>query len=178
MDSFITILLSLCFSLLFASSALHKLRDLPTFAAIVADYRLISSSASVPLAWACALFELALCIGWLIPALTQEAAFSTAILLAGYTGAISLNLLRGRVHISCGCGGSSDQLLSWHLVARNSVLILAALACLVPFTPRVLPVYEWIAVGAATSALTLLYLAYAKIRSNAVAIELWVGKDD
>ena len=178
MDSFVTILLSLCFSLLFASSALHKLQDLPTFAAIVADYRLLSPSVSVPIAWGAALLELALCLGWLIPGLTQVSALCTAILLAGYAGAIGLNLLRGRVHISCGCGGSSDQLLSWHLVARNSVLIVAALACFVPFTPRVLPVYEWLAAGFATAALSLLYLTYTQIRSNAVAIELWVGNDD
>lgn len=56
------------------------------------------------------------------------AAFGAGILLLMYSIAITVNLLRGRNHISCGCGGmAGDHMLSWWLVARNLFLLCGAL---------------------------------------------------
>ncbi|MBJ6950286.1 hypothetical protein JG666_23760, partial [Vibrio cholerae] len=42
------------------------------------------------------------------------------LLLLVYSVAISINLLRGRKEISCGCGGVlGNHKLSWMLVVRN-----------------------------------------------------------
>lgn len=54
--------------------------------------------------------------------LTAAAIFLTFVL------AISINLLRGRNEVSCGCFGGRSDNISWHLVARN--LALASLAWL------------------------------------------------
>lgn len=57
-----------------------------------------------------------------------HAAIGAGILLLMYSIAIAINLLRGRNHISCGCGGlAGDQVLSWWLVARNILLFASAL---------------------------------------------------
>ena len=49
-------------------------------------------------------------------------------LLGVVTGAVIVNLLRGRTDLDCGCGGAGgDQRLSWGLVLRNALLA-AALA--------------------------------------------------
>jgi hypothetical protein len=43
-------------------------------------------------------------------------------LFALYGAAITINLLRGRQHIDCGCGGDGTP-ISWGLVLRNAVLL-------------------------------------------------------
>ena len=64
------------------------------------------------------------------------AAFASAALFAAYTGAIAINLQRGRIHIDCGCGmarlAGRDQQLSWGLVVRNTLLMAAALVATMP----------------------------------------------
>lgn len=70
----------------------------------------------------------------LIPATGVHGFAIMLALLLTYSAGISINLLRGRRDIDCGCNGPADkQLLSWWLVARN--LIFAGLAGLAMQAP-------------------------------------------
>ena len=50
-----------------------------------------------------------------------------ALLLCLYTGAIAVNLGRGRTAIDCGCGGQATPLSGW-LLTRNGLLLCLAWA--------------------------------------------------
>lgn len=112
------------FALLLGVASWRKLRGLRGFEAVLADYRLVPRSLLRWAAVAIACCEGALAGVWLVtpwlPATTIIAGFGTALLMTVYGGAITLNLLRGRSWIDCGCGGGGQ--LSWILVVRNLVL--------------------------------------------------------
>ena len=50
------------------------------------------------------------------------AAIAAISLFAVFGGAVAINLMRGRLGISCGCFGANESRISWLLVARNCVL--------------------------------------------------------
>jgi hypothetical protein len=149
-------------ALLFAASALAKLRDPAGFAAAVAGYRLLPERLARPVAAAFVAAELALAGALCAPALRATAAFGAAGLLLLYAFAIAWNLARGRRDIDCGCGGpfgGGRQPLSEALVVRNLVLAAAALAGALPLGPRALGWLDlWTALAAVASA-SLLYVA-------------------
>lgn len=100
-------------------AALHKLRFSGEFIGALAGYRLLPPAA--------------LGIWWIVPLLEMlavvEILFSQGqsrwlalALFALYGAAITINLLRGRQHIDCGCGGDGTP-ISWGLVLRNAVLL-------------------------------------------------------
>ena len=87
-------------------AALHKLRFSGEFIGALAGYRLLPPAA--------------LGIWWIVPLLEMlavvEILFSQGqsrwlalALFALYGAAITINLLRGRQHIDCGCGGDGTQ---------------------------------------------------------------------
>jgi hypothetical protein len=152
------------------------------FRAVLLDYRLLPA-ALVPLAaWTVAAAELLIGMLWFaggtVPALVTASA--TAALLATYALAVAINLLRGRVHISCGCGlsGSGNERLSWALVWRNGVLVLAAIAAAVPATTRELQWLDYVTLLAALGAITLIYVGSAQLLGNAAAIGTWRNARD
>jgi Methylamine utilisation protein MauE len=114
---------------------------------------------------------------WLVPVLgVAECAAATAIwpgetrvaaaalmltLLALYSVAIAINLLRGRRDIECGCGGAATHVpLSGWLLARNAALMAAAFA--VHAAPQALTraAASWSAALATFALATLLVLLY------------------
>ena len=109
-------------------------------------------------------------------------ALASAGLLGAYTTAISINLFRGRIHIDCGCGMAStagrDQQLSWGLVARNIVLIVAALAATLPATERAIGMVDYVTLVAGLLAIVLLYGAANQLLSNGDAIGTWRNRYD
>ena len=108
-------------AVLFAASALAKLRDRAGFAAAVAGYRLLPERLAPPAATAFVAAELALAGALCAPSLRVAAAVGAAGLLLLYAFAIAWNLARGRRDIDCGCGGpfggAGRQPLSEALVA-------------------------------------------------------------
>lgn len=160
MDPAIDLVLRGALALLFGAAALHKARDLPAFRAILADYRLVPAP-SVPLV-AGFLIALEGTLGVTLPlplwhGLTAWAAIS---LLALYTGAIAMNLFRGRRHIDCGCGGPALRLpLGPWLLVRNGLLIVIALGAAVPLGSRKLVTLDALTVVAGIASLALLYTA-------------------
>ncbi|ARU60266.1 hypothetical protein CBW65_03700 [Tumebacillus avium] len=113
---------------IFLSSALSKRSKMEEHVAIVADYRILPEAMVRPLAIGEVYVEGALAVLLLIGSLRDSllpwAALGSLLLLAVYSAAIGINLLRGRREISCGCGGvAGNHLLSWKLVLRNLVLM-------------------------------------------------------
>lgn len=150
--------LRLALATVLAAAAWHKARDLDAFAQVVADYRLLPASVARVAAVSIAGFEVALALGLLLA--LAPAAFAAAALLAAYGAGMSINLVRGRRDIDCGCSGpAARQPLSSALVVRNGVLVLCALAAgLAPVAGRT-PV--WLDTLSAVSSAAVLVLVYA-----------------
>ena len=171
LDPAIETTLRAALALLFAAAALHKLRDSAAFRAVVDDYRALppplGRAAAALLPW----IEVAAAAALAAPfsgSLRAAGPLLGAALLAVYTGAIALNLARGRRHLDCGClGPSLRQPLSAALLARNVVLVGAAFACLLPPAPRSLHALDAFTVVAAALALALFWSGAHRALANA-----------
>jgi uncharacterized membrane protein YphA (DoxX/SURF4 family) len=151
-DPVVSVALRLGLCLLLGSAALHKLRDPARFRETLGDYRLLPEAWVAGLAGSVVVVELGLAAGLLVPSVAPAAAVGCAALLALYSGAIAVNLGRGRRHIDCGCTGpAQQQTLSGWLLVRNAVLIAAASAAAFPFPQR-----PWVWLDTLTLVATLL----------------------
>jgi uncharacterized membrane protein YphA (DoxX/SURF4 family) len=163
LDPAIGFLLTSCCALLLASAALHKLRALPRFAALLRAYRVLPGAMTPP-AVLVPLLELTLTVALLVPLTRRAAAGAGAALLVVYAGAIALNLARGRRDLACGCGGPGDArpIAPW-MVGRN--LLLAALlgATLLPWQPRALLATDLLTIGGGVAVATLLYVSLEQL---------------
>ena len=160
---------------LLIGAALHKLRSRKEFAAVVEDYHLAPVFLTSLIAHILPPLEiilgLALILGLAIPLVAP----ATALMFGFYTLAITINLLRGRVHISCGCGlgAAGNQPLSWALVFRNLLLIAASLLPLMSGSGRSLGLLDWLMMTAALLASGLLYLGASQLLQNEASINSW-----
>jgi hypothetical protein len=83
-----------------------------------------------------------------------------AALLAVYTGAIAVNVARGRTDLDCGClGPALRQPVGAGVLARNAILIAASLACLLPVRERALGWLDAFTAVAAVATAAALYAA-------------------
>ena len=121
--------LSLLLCWLLLDAGVQKFRD-PVFTAVtIDDYRLLPEGAGLWLARPLAALEVSLGLLIVLPFARVPALSGAALLLLVYGLAMTLNLLRGRRDIDCGCAGAGQsQRLSAALVARNALLALAALS--------------------------------------------------
>ena len=142
----------------FAAAALHKWRDLGAFTGAVAAHRLVPDAWASALACALAACETAVAVGLIVPASAPRAAWVAAALLALYSGAIAINLARGRREIDCGCS-ARPQPLSGGLLARNAALAAAAILAALPESGRALVWIDALSAAAGLAALALLWLA-------------------
>jgi hypothetical protein len=160
LDPVVDLTLRALLALLFATSALAKLRDPRGFAAAVAGYRLLPAALAAPAAAGFLAAEVALAAALGLPPLRDLAALGAAALLALYGFAIAWNLARGRRDIDCGCGGPFGRTpLSEALVARNLLLVAAALALLLPAGARPLAWLDALTLAAAVGSACLLWAA-------------------
>jgi hypothetical protein len=121
--------------MVFLLGAVEKLRDLETFAAAVADYRLLPGPLVGPFARVLPSVEAMAGVA-LLPLATRSAGAALALaILALVSSAVAINLWRGRAGIACGCGGETMP-LSWPLVLRNVALGGLALAAAAPIAGR------------------------------------------
>ena len=118
-------------------AGLGKLRDPVLTAAHIDDYRLLPEGAGVWLARPLGVCEVALALFLLAPFTRVPALIIAAALIGVYGAAMSINLLRGRRDIDCGCSGAGQaQRLSLALPFRNALLMAAAfVAALSPGVP-------------------------------------------
>jgi len=178
LDPLIVKAISVGLGLMFLLAGYHKLADAAAFRITVLEYQVLPGSLVSPATRLIPLVELLLggawLFGWYGGAITATA---SAGLLGLYAAAIALNIMRGRVHFDCGCGfgGKSDreQYLSGGLIARNLVLIAAALITLLPVATRNLGIGDYLTLVAALLALTLLFGAANQLLANRAAINTW-----
>ncbi len=165
-DSLISLLLLSAILLLFAASVFHKLTAVQHFFAVVADYQLAPDALSRPLGFALIISELSVLI-LALSGRVQWALVLAVVLLAIYSIGISMNLVRGRRDIDCGCAGpAATQTLSEWLVVRNATLLLVALAALIPANNRALTFPDWVTLAAGLGAMCGLYTAANTLIAN------------
>jgi len=112
--------------LVFLTAAWGKSRHRLEFQGVVANYRLLPDILVLP--FALVLPPLEGVVGLVLPTglFSPWAEAAAAALLALFAIAMAVNIGRGRTEIDCGCFQSAlKQTLSWTLVARNAVLVLA-----------------------------------------------------
>jgi uncharacterized membrane protein YphA (DoxX/SURF4 family) len=110
-------------ALVFVVAGIAKLSRRDEFSAAVEGYRLVPLTVSRIAARAIPPAELL--IGLLLAGGLGIRAVSSlaAAVLFVFTGAVAINLARGR-HISCGCAGiAAAERIGWPTVVRNAVLI-------------------------------------------------------
>jgi hypothetical protein len=111
---------AIAMAMIFVLACAHSLMDWPGYSASVVKYRLAPDWAARVIAWLLPPLQ-ALAAGLLLVVPLWGALLGLG-LMALFTGAVGINMLRGRTDIDCGCGGASGQSLSWGLVLRNVVL--------------------------------------------------------
>ncbi len=182
LDPLILKAISSGFGLLFLLAAVHKFSTAQQFHVILEEYQVMPRILAGPLARIVPLAEIVLSIGWFTGFRPGLVATVSAILLAVYTSAIGINLLRGRIHIGCGCGvaGSAegDHQLSSGLLLRNSILIAIALLAALPITVRSLGIVDYITFGTTLLASALLYAGANQLLANGAAIGAWRNRHD
>jgi hypothetical protein len=164
LDPAIAALIVACAALLFASAAVHKLRDLRRFDEIFNAYGLIPLRARLRLSYAVPLFEALVAVGLLFDASRQLAVAAGMLALLAYATAIAVNLGRGRRDLACGCGGPDDRrrIASW-MVWRNALLTLLLAALLLPSSPRSLVLTDLLTIGFGTLTCALVYLCLDRL---------------
>jgi uncharacterized membrane protein YphA (DoxX/SURF4 family) len=156
---------------LFLASALHKLRDFGDFRAVLASYGMLPERAVDAAAPIIVAVETATAVGAL--AQYRPAYAGAAVVLFTYAAVMTVNLLRGRRFIDCGCGGAA-QPLSVGLVIRNVVLSLGALIALLPTLARPLGWIDIVSVVIGSAVLGTLYAATNQLLAARARLEEWV----
>ena len=189
-DPAVDLLLRLALTLLFAVSAWDKAADLPAFRRVLDDYRVLPTAAVPTVAAAVTIYEgflaamllapvlpplLRMCLpSSVIPALSLPtsslaviAAIAACCLLATYTAAVVVNLMRGRRHIDCGCGGPAlSQPIGNTVVVRNICLLVMAAMTGLPVGLRPLVALDVFTAAAAFVATAVLYTAAEQAHAN------------
>ena len=127
---------SLCLGVLWLGAALGKWRAGREFQQVLGAYKLLPLGLVPAVALLLPLLELCLALGLIVPVMQRLAASLSAVLLLAYALAMAINLLRGRIHIDCGCSLGKKQAISWWLVTRNCALSSVSLGLLLPLTER------------------------------------------
>ena len=158
---------TLLLSYLFVVGALQKLADASYFQQVITDYQILPATVSPLLSRVLPLVELGAGIALLIP-LSQYAALGiVTALLAGYSTAIALNILRGRRDIDCGCAGPGQvQTLSTWLVGRNILLIMLALSAMTSTGQLLFGWPGWVLALSGAAVAALLYHVFNQLVAN------------
>lgn len=169
MDPVVDATIRLAFALLLGLAAIGKARGFTEFRFIVADYRVVPASMAPAAALALIAVEAFLAVMWVAGTTGAIVGAATACLLGFYGAAIALNLLRGRVFISCGCGfgRTGGAQLSWWLVARNAALVVLAFAASwLDAGARSMGLLDYFTVSMALAATVLLYAVFHQLLDN------------
>lgn len=168
LDPTLRLTLHAALSLLLASAAWHKLRDVDAFRAAVADYRLLPAVWVVPAAAVLIASEVGLAVALWLPGVGGVAALGCAALLGLYAAAMLITLRRGRRDVDCGCGGPAHrQSVRPALVVRNGVLVAGALLAALPAGARSPGWVDLVTVAMASAVLACLYVAIDGVLAHA-----------
>lgn len=105
---------------LFLVAGIAKLRAHDTFLGTLAAYRLLPDWSYESAAWALAVAETAVAVLLFSGFGARIGGGVAAVLLVVFACAMGMNVLRGRMDLSCGCTpGVAGQKLSWAVVLRT-----------------------------------------------------------
>jgi uncharacterized membrane protein YphA (DoxX/SURF4 family) len=151
-------------SLIFAQSVAAKMAEMDAFIASIDAYQLIPPAAGGIAARGVVAAEILAIVAILTPVGRPCGALLGITLLLGYAVAMTTNLLRGRQHIDCGCGGPR-QSISYTLVLRN--VFLAAIGVFVLTVRAIsLAINEVFLVGASGITLWLGWTVVEQLQAN------------
>jgi hypothetical protein len=120
-------------AVIFALAAIHAMREWTAFGGIVEQYGILPPWLAMFFVRILPPLELVAASALVLPQTGRTGAMLGLCLMAMFTGAIAVNLARGRVSIDCGCGGASGQKLSMGLAMRNLVVMVGlAIAWMAP----------------------------------------------
>ncbi|MGH2494178.1 MAG: MauE/DoxX family redox-associated membrane protein, partial [Ktedonobacteraceae bacterium] len=126
--------------LILLSVGMSKLAHPRRFQRDIQDYQLLSPvlgsrlALSTALSFVIPVVELLAGLSLFSGLLLAPALIFTLCLFVMFSGAIFINLVRGRFDLSCHCGGIvGDHRISWWLMGRNALLMVGLLILL--FTP-------------------------------------------
>jgi uncharacterized membrane protein len=163
-DPAIGLLVVATLAVLFASAAVHKLRDLKRFDEIFSAYGLLPATVRWRPSWVVPLLEVGVAVGLLIDGSRFYAAATGVLLLLAYAAAIAINLRRGRRDLACGCGGPDERrtIAPW-MVWRNVVIALALASAPAPWTGRPLSLTDAVTVIFGLLTISLVYLCIEQL---------------
>ena len=165
-------------SVIFAGSAAMKFSAPMEFRGAVENYRIVPESMAGQVAWVVPILELAGAVGLVFSATREAAVFLLLGLLAVFTGAIVLNLARGRREIDCGCfGPMMHQHLSGWLVVRNAILTILVASAIAPAETRALLPLDYITTVFGGVGLVILYVVLNYLVANAPVIAMLGMRD-
>ncbi len=162
-------------ALLFAGAAYGKLRDLSGFRFVLSSYELLPESTVGVVAVALPIVELLLTIALCMPATWSISPWLALALLGTYAGAMSVNLLRGRTHLDCGCMGAGHKALSPWLVVRNLCVMVLPVVLLLPVVPRELVWFDGVTLLFSVAALALIYRLGDQLIGNRTLQQEWLN---
>lgn len=162
------------FALLFAFSALEKWNDQEVYASQLRSYRLVPEAMTQIVSQSILFAEFIAAILLISPAYFYGALLGL-VLLALYTSAIAVNLVRGRTHIDCGCLGSRGEGISYHLVTRNIILMLALASVFVASPARDFGWLDYVSVLFAILCAALIYFTASELIKNHINARHWWG---
>ena len=149
----------LAIAVILALAAVHALRHAAEFGDSVAQYRIGPRRLAPVAARLLPPLQLIAAGSLLVPVSSHAGAALGLCLMALFTGAIAVNLVRGRTFIDCGCGGARGQRLSAGLVLRNLTLM-AGLGLVIAAPPTGL-IDAWTTIGVTGASLTLIVMYFA-----------------
>ena len=176
MTSLASIVICWLLSMIIGISAYHKMKSWPRFLASMSAYKILPSWAP-PEAGGILLIFCELTATVLLLGMQYWGLVMAMALLFLYSLVITVNLIRGRVHIDCGCGDEPTPISSL-LVGRNVFLL--GLAYFASAYVYAFPTLNWI-----TLIFTLLsaglfygvYMIFEQLLTNRGRhIRLWLGE--
>lgn len=159
-DPAISELASFALAAIFAASGAMKLADLDQFESAIANYRLIPHAIETPVSLIIPVLEFTSAAAVLVPVTRMAGAAGVLGLLAIFSGAVAINLARGRSNIDCGCFGPAlrQELSAWMLL-RNAALAMLALAALLPESARAFIWLDWVTIMLGATAAVAIYFS-------------------
>jgi uncharacterized membrane protein len=169
-DPAISWTIALALALVFGASAAIKFADFVEFRGALENYRIVPEGLSLPAAVIVPVSEVGCAIALLVPRYHLAAAMLLILLLAIFTAAIGINMMRGRLYIDCGCFGPMlRQPLSKWLLVRNGVLMLLGAVVMVADDARAMTALDAVTITLGASTLVLIYGAANYLLANAPA---------
>jgi uncharacterized membrane protein len=169
-DPAISWTVSVALALVLGASAMIKFVDFSEFRGALENYRIVPEGLSLPAAVIVPMSELACAIGLLVPRYHLTAAMLLIFLVALFTAAIGINMMRGRLYIDCGCFGPMlRQPLSYRLLVRNGVLMFLGAVVMLADDARAMTTLDVVTITLGALTLVLLYGAANYLLANAPA---------